>query len=352
MNKCSTVFTKENCRNPETLTIHYGYLVECSEGHGCSGTTQRYHVFLPAEQYGPVETRKYSVLAKLRKRMEEHVTGLIDEMQEAARKQAGPRPVWDENWAGTRKEYEEALAVYNKKVEAGMVKQDEMQLLSQEWEKNEGVHVLYADWEVQGVNEYGEKEKSENSLLALVLHDDKGCRCMGSSRRVLDEYEEEELEANPDGEHGYTIANLTAPRVTLVEVNSEWQFLTLGHPDEAVVRELLCKFAGEWERKEEEDEEKTLQLQTEYDMLLSDEEVADLPYSLWQHRKDEPNRKRSLEWQIRSRGNSNNLPLDNVKTPLHMTLRGIVRTNDLGWIVDGMTHGRIWTGQGRKAEEY
>lgn len=350
----SQPFTKETCLNPANIQVQEGYLMERSHGHGCGGLGQQYHVFLPKAGYEPVETRRYSVLDGEARTVETTVDNMMESVRKEALAKVNPKPLWDENWTGTRTEYEMALQQYEQQVKTHTVVLEKETLIVQEWEKKEGVRVLYADWEIQGVNDYySDKEKpNENSLLALAVHEEHGCRCMGSSRRVLDEYEEEELLKNPNSELDYSWVHLTAPAVTLVTVNGEWEFLIRGHKEKETVKELLADFAKEWEMKESEQAKKLTDMETEYDSLLSEEELNSLPYTAWQEHKGEPSRKRNLEWQIRSFKNSNDVLLDKVRTPLHMTLPGIWQINDLGWIVDGTTHGRIWLGEGKQAENY
>ena len=337
----TNAFTPLIAANPDIVTLREGYLLEFTEGYGCGGIEEEYHVFLPQETYH--DKRGISAMEVLA----EEVNDAIKAKKTAAEAQkvadAGPKPEWTPEWEGTRADYEQAAKEYRDRATLTF---NRKQAIVETWAEHDGT-VLTVDYPVRAINTYEKEEPDLRTVYSMAFHTEHGCRCMGGSRYgLLDSSDEKEFLA---GTAEYKEENFLAPAVTLVTVNNQWVFITKGYIDDATARTLLSELAELWKERIIKNSEDIADTQKQIDALVTKEELAAMAPGEWEQHKDEPQKRTGLEWRLRSALTSKDTPLDGVQSPLRMTLPELEPKDAYGWLSRYTTHGRAWEGIGEES---
>ncbi len=323
------------------VEVEHGFLLEYSQGYGCGGVSEVYHVFLAKASVGDTLSMKKARVVSQRVQWDsERELASAKKEREATLPSA---PVWDGEWKGTRKEFDEAHAAWRQGV-SPVPEVTRSEALETAW-RREGGEVLTVQYPVHAVNS-GEARETV-SVDALVFHEEHGCRCSGSGGSrwgLLDESDEGE----EPGER-YPAEMFLAPRVTLVTVASGKRFVVNKWRDRGEAETLLREYAESWKAVERERASEREGLEAQLSLFASKEDLAGMSYAEFEARRDEPNKRWGLERKLASLGETGD-GLDKVRSVLRLTLPGLRETDDSGWLSDGKTIGRGWRGAGGEGE--
>jgi len=247
-----------------SITLQQGYLGFLKEAHGCAGTTNSYIVLLP-------EAKTIAELGTLHEKVEHVAWEEKMQIDEKITKQAGPKPIWDSIFTGTRKEWKEAVSEWEKRP-------SKHAFLSKNWESL-GAVCLQAQGQYGYLNEewFTTEDMGIKPLLWVLSSSiDNGCLCGHIGWGVLNE---EDILADADQTFSDLDRTITPP-ATLITIDSTWNFIVNEHIENAST--VLEQLADIWEQKQNQYNSEVAKLRTIRDSVTYHKLEDSLTFSQWE----------------------------------------------------------------------
>lgn len=286
--------------DPASLQAEHLYLLDLSEGFGCGGTDG--HVTLSSTRSWVLDEYEQAVkAARLAQSAQDKAA------RQAALEQAGLAPRWDENWTGTRAEFDAAYKAWSTRTNEletllGASGYRMRQGVARMLVRDQGMRLLGSDLGIDVINQPEDAAYPVSALAALGEHIEQGCRCLCSSRWLDDsENIKEDLGLSVDDTwpESYPGARWISPAATLVTFGS-WQVLAAGHLDQSSAADLLVQAHRAWLAACEVDRSKAAAFQEELNGLYDQERLAQAGFAEYEQHKADSNRIWSVKHNLNS----------------------------------------------------